>query len=143
MNYHFGDHLVIDRSPKAIKGVFEMFGVLEDMERDTAMVFSIEKLEVEYITKDPIDIFKLDFPHSDFHGEFFLWFNGSLGRKKTPTWVLDREQTDLFLNCLRTSVKYYLLHKTKLYPVNPKNNLINLYCEIFEKELEVIRYYRN
>jgi len=143
MKYDSNNNLIIDRDKDTIKGIFEMFGVLEDMEWDEAMVFSIEKFEIEYIKKDPIDIFKLDFPHSNFYGEVFLWLNGSLGRKKTPTWQLDKEHTDLFLKCLTTSAKYYLFHKTKFYLYNPKNYLVDLFHDVFKKEMEGIRYYQN
>jgi hypothetical protein len=143
MNYLSNDLLSFDRKPETIAAIFEMFSVLEDMERETITIFSMEKQALDCIVKDPIDIIKLDFPHSAFFGEYFLWFHGHPNRIKLPVWTLDNDKTDLFLNCLKTSIKYYLLHKTKLYILKPQYNLMELFCKVFENELEELSYYKN
>jgi hypothetical protein len=143
MKYDSNNHLIIDRDEDTLRGIFEMFDVLEKMELETAIVFSDEKKRFILTAKDPIDVVKLDFAYSEFYTEFITWLYGFPDGIKKPFWVLDEKKLDLLATCIKTSVKYYLLHKQKLFAFKPQDNLLDVYCKLYEKELEAARYYKN
>jgi hypothetical protein len=135
MKYYTDNLLRFDRNPKTINTIFKVFDSLVKMEWDTVTVYSVKENKTIHVTKNPIDIIKVDFEYSKLYDEFILWKFGHPNRILLPIWNLDADKTDLFLKCLNTSVLYYFTRKETLFSPLEMDSVMDLYLEIYKGKL--------
>lgn len=135
MKYYSNNLLTFDRDPKTTGSIFSIFETLTIMQWDTATFYSVSEKTLVSVTKNPVDIIKVDFDYSKLYDEYVYWGFGYPDKIMLPFWSLDKDKTDLFLKSLEACVLYYLPRKDRLFSPGVMDDVLNLYVEIFQKKL--------